>query len=370
MKKRVFVLMPFGSNNEYQGGNDESNFIYDEIIKPGVLSALSDDCSIEREVDKNQPGSITTAIVRSLVRADVVIVDITGWNPNVFLELGMRYALRNKVTIVTAQKGTKIPFDMKGYRHVIYNRFRPKEGSKKIGDFIKVGMSTKVTSDSIVFDTFKDLSVIIPNIVESYGEELHSDRILMSWEEYLGRIEWVCKWLRPPVNEGRYVPDVVFGISNGGMIVADLIGKSVFSGKHTPILGLWAQRWTRKKDYFQNQYNDCLTKTIASIVGDERPVNILLTDDHFGSGNTSGQAFDYLKQQFGEDTKNVFVPLVSRRIEYVEVIEDFLPYNFTENGEHIFPVTKEEFIRGLNTKANYFPYLGKQVSEGLEHINE
>ena len=30
--KKVFVLMPFGSNDEYQGGDIESNFVYEEII--------------------------------------------------------------------------------------------------------------------------------------------------------------------------------------------------------------------------------------------------------------------------------------------------------------------------------------------------
>lgn len=128
----TFVLMPFGTNNEYSGGTTESDYVYKEIIEPGVIEAanqlnqLSSDESpqsrvhpkIIREVDRNQTGSITSAIVKSIAKADVVVVDITGRNPNVFLELGIRYALRSKVTVLLAQIGTQIPFDIKVYRYI------------------------------------------------------------------------------------------------------------------------------------------------------------------------------------------------------------------------------------------------------------
>src|SRR5262245_54305381 len=101
----TFVMMPFGSNKEYDDDPIESDFIYKEIIEPGVMDAMTqlntDSLSLDewidfnvsslirREVDKNQSGSITKSIVQSIARADVVIVDITGKNPNVFLELGI-----------------------------------------------------------------------------------------------------------------------------------------------------------------------------------------------------------------------------------------------------------------------------------------
>jgi hypothetical protein len=60
---KVFVLMPFGNKDEYQGGNLESDFIYNEIIVPGVRGAIpnaSDSWRIVREVDKSEAGSITS----------------------------------------------------------------------------------------------------------------------------------------------------------------------------------------------------------------------------------------------------------------------------------------------------------------------
>ena len=367
--KNVFVLMPFGSHGEYQGGNVESNFIFDEIIKPGIIMALNTNCTIEREVNKYEGGLITSSIVQNVIMADIVIVDVSGWNPNVFLELGIRYALRNKVTIVIAQKGTVIPFDMKGYRLIFYDRFIPSEAREKIKCFIETGLSSKVISDSIVFDTFKNLTVINPGFFESQRSDKYPQKI-MSWDEFLKRIEWVSQLLRSYVNEGQYVPNAILGISNGGLIVADLIGKSVFSGKNAPILSLWAQRFTRKHDYFTNEYNDAIMEKIVKCHAINQPISILLIDDHFGTGNTLKQALDYLKSKLGENTNILFIPLVSRRIDHLKIYDDYLPFKYMHNGTRIFHITENDFYKFVNTDSHYFPYLMKQVSEGLEHIDE
>ncbi len=368
-KIEVFVLMPFGMRNEYQGGSLESDYVFDEIIKPGVIDALGESHQIVREVDESKPGSITISIVRRIASAQVVVVDITGWNPNVFLELGIRYALRNRVTVVIAQEDTQLPFDIAAYRVVNYNRFRPREGRAKIADCIKRGLQDELGSDSIVFDTFKNISVEIPGLLKSFGEEAQAQRHIMSWEEYMMRIQRVANWLAPAVAEGRYVPHAMLGISNGGLIVADLLGKAVFSGKNTPVLGLWAQRYTKKHDYFDNPYNEAIVDAIRRSDGGSTPFEILLVDDHFGSGNTAKQAIDFLYKHFGSDTSVLYIPLVSSRLEHVNKIEDFLPFAYASKGKHSFNVTREEFLEFLYTDALYFPYLQKQISKGLEQIS-
>ena len=155
-KFKTFILMPFGANGEYEGKEKESDYVYCEIIVPGVKmvsDSIDPKRDIKREVDRNQAGSITATLVKSIVVSDVVIVDITGRNPNVFLELGMRYALRNKVTILMAQEGTKIPFDIKGYRYIEYNRFEPQKARVALAEFIQEGLSSRVYSDSVVFQS-------------------------------------------------------------------------------------------------------------------------------------------------------------------------------------------------------------------------
>lgn len=370
---KTFVLMPFGNNNEYQSGNEESEYVYTEIIKPAVKLAMGDENAepnIIREVDRNQAGSINTVIVKDLLDSDVVIVDVTGRNPNVFLELGIRYALRNKITIVIAQKGTVIPFDIKGYRYIEYSRFKPNETRFKIAQFIREGFKEELQSDSVVFDVFPNMSVIIPGIAESHGLELFKSREIMQWDEYIERIKWICQLLEDPVANGRFTPDALIGISNGGLIVADLIGRELFRG--TPILSLWANRFLGGTPglfrFFDNPYNDSVIgalKESAEKAHKNEVATILLVDDHLGTGNTAEQATSYLKDRLGSETNILFIPSVSRRVEYIRVIEKFLPYQYhSTDGRKIFTITKEEFISRLNTKASYFPYFNKEISKG------
>jgi hypoxanthine phosphoribosyltransferase len=380
----TFVLMPYEANNEYGGGVTESEYVYKEIIEPGVIEAanqlnlLSNDetaqtkvCfTIRREVDKNQTGSITAAIVRNIAKADVVVVDITGRNPNVFLELGIRYALRNKVTVLLAQTGTQVPFDIKVYRYIEYDRFKPGEVRKRIAESIREGLSESVTSDSAVFDVLSSMSVNIPGIAESFGEEAITRRDVMSWDDYMSRIEETCNYLETAVREYRYLPDAIIGITNGGLVAADLIGKRVYAGRDTPVLSLWAKRHVFGGQsafwYFDNEYNDSMMESIRKATSESAArdtINILLIDDHMGTGSTAVQAVAYIKDRLGEHVRITFIPIVSRRLDNIGVVEEFLPYMCQDKeGRPIFNITKDQFLSRLPTVAIYFPYLKKQVN--------
>ena len=94
----------------------------------------------------------------------------------------------------------------------------------------------------------------------------------MSWDEYLNRIEEICIYLESALREYLYLPDAVIGITNGGLIAADLIGKRVYAGRNTPVLSLWAMRHVVKGDsafwYFDNKYNDATMTGIQNAVTD------------------------------------------------------------------------------------------------------
>jgi nucleoside 2-deoxyribosyltransferase len=57
--------------------------------------------------------------VTQINTAKVVIADITPENPNVFWEVGYAHANR-KPTILVAEKGRKLPFDVSGFRILFY----------------------------------------------------------------------------------------------------------------------------------------------------------------------------------------------------------------------------------------------------------
>jgi hypoxanthine phosphoribosyltransferase len=368
---KVFVLMPFGTKEEYQGGNAEAEYVYREIIEPGVNRAFAGtetNVSMVREVDKAQSGSITDSIVRGLVEADIVVVDITGQNANVFLELGIRYALKSKITVLITQEPEKVPFDIQGYRFIEYNRFDPERARDNIAKFIRQGSTEVAESDSVVFDVFKDMSVIIPGVSESHGPQSTTERKeTMRWDDYMNRVTSTIAILEQPLTEGRYTPDALVGISNGGLIVADLIGRRVFQEK--PILALWANRRTAisasKYRFFDNPYNVALCEALkSSAQGDHRaePLRLTLVDDHFGSGTTALQAEEFLKATLGEHTKILYIPMVSRRINYLDIVEHMLPYAYEDPpGRKVFGVSKDEFIDLLRTTASYFPYLQKDI---------
>ena len=380
----AFVLMPYGTDNEYSGGPTESDYIYREIIEPGVLEAanqlqrqIESDSpeapirfDITREVDRNKTGSITSSIVKSISRADVVVVDITGRNPNVYLELGIRYALRSKVTVLIAQVGTQIPFDIKLYRYIEYDHFKPSEARKRITKAICEGFSDKDSSDSIVFDSIPSLSVSIPGIAESFGAEAILKESIMSWDEYMNRIEEISSYLEVAVREYRFIPDAVIGITNGGLIAADLIGKRVYAGQDTPVLSLWAMRRVAKGEsaswYFDNDYNDFTMKAIEAAAAKKlgkADITILLIDDHMGTGSTARQAVVYIRNKLGDKARITYIPIISRRLDNIGVVEEFLPYSCKDReGKPIFNVSKNDFLARLSTKALYFPYLKKQVN--------
>lgn len=120
MTRLCFVMMPFGTGSEYSKGKRESTFVFDQIIKPAVVAAVSEtlgpdheaEVEVIREVDDTTPGDITLGIVRHLARADICIVDLTGRNPNVFFELGVRYSLSRTGTILMVQDVSEMPFNV------------------------------------------------------------------------------------------------------------------------------------------------------------------------------------------------------------------------------------------------------------------
>src|SRR4030095_12970976 len=54
--------------------------------------------------------------------ADIVVVDITTSNANVYYELGIRHALAKGVTVLIRRKGTTIPFNIQGLQVVEYDQ--------------------------------------------------------------------------------------------------------------------------------------------------------------------------------------------------------------------------------------------------------
>ena len=111
-KPFVFVLMPF---------RDEHFALYERAIKP-ALENLG--CHVEHAKDAHTVERIVDAIYTQISRAEFIVADTTGKNPNVFYEIGYAHALGKKV-ILLVQDTQDIPFDIAGLRHIQYKPSAP-----------------------------------------------------------------------------------------------------------------------------------------------------------------------------------------------------------------------------------------------------
>ncbi len=106
-KPFVFVLMPFESK-------------FDDVYKLGIKAACTDSGAYCERVDEQYyEGTMLERIYNQISRADFIIADMTGRNPNVFYEVGYAHALNKRVILVTTN-ADDIPFDLKNYPHIPY----------------------------------------------------------------------------------------------------------------------------------------------------------------------------------------------------------------------------------------------------------
>jgi phage terminase large subunit-like protein len=106
-KPFVFVLMPFDKK-------------FNDVYQLGIKKACDEAGAYAERIDEQIfKESILNRIYNQIAKADVIISDMTGRNPNVFYETGYAHALGKNVILLT-QNADDIPFDLKHYPHIIY----------------------------------------------------------------------------------------------------------------------------------------------------------------------------------------------------------------------------------------------------------
>ena len=140
---KCFVIMPFGEKLDVDGKVIDFDMVYDYLIK-NTVESLNISCVRCDEID--QAGWIHSKMFEHICNSNIAIVDITSLNPNVFYELGVRHVLADSVTILLRRKGTKIPFNIQGFKVIEYDpedMQNVEATKKKIGEFIKNGIKFK-----------------------------------------------------------------------------------------------------------------------------------------------------------------------------------------------------------------------------------
>ena len=106
-KPFVFVLMPF---------DPKFDDVYELGIKPACKKAGARCQRVDKQIFLE---SILERVYGQIRKADLIVAEMTGRNPNVFYEVGYAHALKKRVILAT-RNAKDIPFDLKPYPHIVY----------------------------------------------------------------------------------------------------------------------------------------------------------------------------------------------------------------------------------------------------------
>lgn len=165
MTKTCFVVSPIADKKS--DTRTRSDQLLKHIIKP-ICDQLGYSVTRADEIAHND--RIDQTIIHNLENANLVITDLTAYNPNVFFELGYRYALKKPV-IQLAMKNTQLPFDVASIRTIFYvldNLDEVEEIKSSLKSTIEsIEKSTSITVSDIESENIVDLSAILFQIQES-----------------------------------------------------------------------------------------------------------------------------------------------------------------------------------------------------------
>ena len=112
-----FIIMPFKECKVKGVTLDEKQltYLYEEFFCKAIKSYDKENLTFANvtRLDTTR-GNFVKDIIGNLLNANLVVADLTGLNPNVFYELGIRHTLKNG-TILLTQDLESLPADLKSY---------------------------------------------------------------------------------------------------------------------------------------------------------------------------------------------------------------------------------------------------------------
>ena len=168
----AFIVRPFGIKN----GVD-----FDKVDRELISKALEQLQITGRTTQEiARAGNIRADMFQLLLTADIVIADISIHNANVFYELGVRHAFRERRTFLLRAGMDEVPFDLKTDRFLAYDPVNP---SASLQALIQALDETRRSSiiDSPVFSMLPGLPAPDPSafmvIPATFTEEVNRARL-------------------------------------------------------------------------------------------------------------------------------------------------------------------------------------------------
>jgi len=113
--KTCFVMMPISDSSEYEKGHFSR--VYRYLIKPACEKAGFFPIRADDVASSNH---IVIDILKKIIKSDIVLCDLSGRNPNVLYELGLRQAFNKPAALIKDDKTSDI-FDIQGFRYFPYD---------------------------------------------------------------------------------------------------------------------------------------------------------------------------------------------------------------------------------------------------------
>jgi class 3 adenylate cyclase len=155
--------MPFGEKTDVDGKLIDFDGIYETLIRAAVegptMGAAGGPPIECIRCDKIAAGGwVHRQMISHIMDDEIAVVDLSTLNPNVFYELGVRHALRQRVTVLLRRVGTRTPFNLAGFKSIDYNVDDPEslsDARTKIAEYIVNGVNGQVL-DSLVHEVLKE----------------------------------------------------------------------------------------------------------------------------------------------------------------------------------------------------------------------
>lgn len=181
MRPLCFVLMPFGRKQDGAGRLIDFDAVYRQIIAPAVAAAGLEPIRADEE---QVGGTIHKPMYERLMLCEFAVADVTGANPNVYYELGIRHAVRPCSTIILFAEGTSLPFDIALLRGLPYRLGASGEPADPEGDKLNIVQRLQAANqdphdDSPLFTLIQDMPRIT---VDHEKTDIFRDRVSYSLE--------------------------------------------------------------------------------------------------------------------------------------------------------------------------------------------
>ncbi len=148
-----FVISPVGEPNSKI--REAADALLEYLVIPALRNCNFSPDNIVRADRLYSSGSINSDILTLIKTSDLCIIDVTGMNPNVMYECGMRHG-NGKPYIMMVKSGEKLPFDIAGIRTIQYDLSSLKTAKESqevlerfVAGLIETGFSRDEGTDSI-----------------------------------------------------------------------------------------------------------------------------------------------------------------------------------------------------------------------------